>query len=151
MDDRLLLFRAATKLCALPLCHVVEILRPLPIEQLPDMPAFVAGASLIRGLPTPIVDAGVLLDGARLDRPARLVSVRTPSGRVAGLLASEVLGIRDDTQLDATGMPPLLSGSPREFIATLARLDEEFLAILDSGRLVPEPIWERMSISENSR
>lgn len=55
------LLRAQERLCAFPLESVIEVMRPLPIEPLPDVPAYVLGASLVRGLPTPIVDLGALL------------------------------------------------------------------------------------------
>jgi purine-binding chemotaxis protein CheW len=49
------------RLCAVPLTHVIEIMRPLPVEPISDVPLFVQGVSIIRGIPTPVVDLGALL------------------------------------------------------------------------------------------
>jgi purine-binding chemotaxis protein CheW len=59
-----LLCRVRERLCALPLAHVVETMRPLPIEPLGGMPGFVQGIAIIRGAPVPVVDAGALLGSA---------------------------------------------------------------------------------------
>ena len=45
-------------LAALPLEHVVETMRPLPVEPLGDAPRFILGLSIVRGEPIPVVDVG---------------------------------------------------------------------------------------------
>src|SRR5437667_12610117 len=77
-----LLCRAGMCLCALPLEHVVEIMRVLPIETLSGAPRYVRGLCIIRGSPTPVVDAALLL-GDVVIRPERLVAIRTGIRMVA--------------------------------------------------------------------
>ena len=58
-----LLVRAAGRLCAVPIAHVVEVMRALPVEPIPGAPSFVPGLAIIRGAPMPVVDLGLLTGG----------------------------------------------------------------------------------------
>src|SRR5215467_11854932 len=58
--DSFLLVRVHGSLCALPLGHVQEVLRPLPLQAVPGAPAFVCGVTVIRGGVMPVIDAAVL-------------------------------------------------------------------------------------------
>ena len=55
--------------CGIPLSHVAEIMRPLPIEPIAGMPHFVRGIALIRGAPTPVVNLMAILNGEHLQQP----------------------------------------------------------------------------------
>ncbi|MFL5302954.1 MAG: chemotaxis protein CheW, partial [Anaeromyxobacteraceae bacterium] len=55
-----LLVRAGSRLCALPLACVVETLRPLHTSPLAGTPACVSGVAVVRGAPTPVVDLDAL-------------------------------------------------------------------------------------------
>ena len=60
-----LAMRAGDRVCAVPLAHVSEVMRPLPIEPLAGAPPFVPGLAIVRGKATPVVDlTAVLADGA---------------------------------------------------------------------------------------
>src|ERR1039458_10836110 len=77
-----LLTRAGDRCCALNLLHVVEIMRPLPVDEVAHMPAFVRGLSIIRGAPTPVVSLAALLADSG-GPPTRFVVVRAGEGQVA--------------------------------------------------------------------
>jgi len=98
-----LLVRAGTLTCALPLSHVVETMRPLPIEPLANAPAFVRGLSIIRGAPVPVVDLGALLNTPSSRPPPRFVTVRAGERRVA-LAVDGILGLRDIASLSLDDM-----------------------------------------------
>ena len=51
-----LVVMVGARACAIPLDHVAETMRPLPIEPVAGTPGFVRGVSVIRGAPTPVVD-----------------------------------------------------------------------------------------------
>src|SRR5205809_310773 len=59
--SRVLIVAVRSGACALPLMHVIETMRPLPIEPMACALSFVRGISIIRGAPTPVVDLGALL------------------------------------------------------------------------------------------
>lgn len=71
-----LVFRAGALLCALRLDDVIETMRPLETHPLAGTPAFVRGISVLRGVPTPVIDVARLLGGTPAE-VQRYVAVRT--------------------------------------------------------------------------
>lgn len=136
-----LICRTGTRLLALPLTHVAETLRVLPIEPLVGSPAFVLGLSILRGAPVPVVDAGILLGVKEAASPTRLVTLRTGERQVA-LAVEEVLGIRALPPAHLLEMPPLLEGSADGAVAAVGALDTKLLLVLRAARLLPEAAWQ---------
>ena len=143
-EDLFLLCRARGLLCALPLAHVVETMRPLPIRPLGEMPPFVRGLSIVRGTPVPVVDAGALLDQTAPGQPARFVTLRA-GDRHAALEVEEVVGIRRLAPDRLGGMPPLLDRTRPGITALLGTLDGQLLAVLRDGRIVPDEVWRAVA------
>ena len=132
-----LLFRVHERTGAIPLAHVVEVMRPLPIRTIASAPAFVLGAAVIRGEAVPVVDAASLL-GAPRRAPTRFVTLRVGARRVA-LAVGEVLGA---SRIDAgafAGVPPLFAGAG-DAVASLGAIDAELFVLLEAARLVPESL-----------
>jgi purine-binding chemotaxis protein CheW len=142
MDDSnlalLLVCRVEALLCALPLEHVVEALRALPIVPVADAPPFVLGLAVIRGEPLPVVDVGRLLsaDGAQAER---FVIVNAGGRRVA-LAVDHVAGVRTVAPESLTALPPLMHTTASDVIAAIGLLDAELLLVLQSTRLVPDEV-----------
>ena len=134
-----LVFRAAALLCALPLSEVVETMRPLPTRPLAGKPGFVRGVSVLRGVPTPVIDVGRLLTGTPAEIE-RYVEVRTERGPVA-LATGPVLGVRATGAGPAQGHPALLGGATR-LIAGVGTIGSEPLLLLHSMRPVGDEVWE---------
>lgn len=154
--------RSGGRLVALPARAVIETMRPLPIEPLRGAPRFVRGTSVVRGVPTPIVDLGALLGGRDGASARRLISVRAGgrqqggrqqgreqqggeqqgSERQVGLLVDEVVGVRDGRAFAQRGLSPLLQGSSDDAVREMGVLDGELLTVLREGCLVPEQAWE---------
>jgi len=138
-----LICRVRARLYALPLAHVVETLRPLPVEPLAGAPSFVPGLSIIRGVPRPVVDAALLLGAQAVAAPAadrsaaRFVSVRAGAYQLA-LAVDAVLGVRALPPDALHGLPPLLHEAGAEAVAAIGRLDADLLLVLHSSRLLPE-------------
>jgi purine-binding chemotaxis protein CheW len=107
-------------ICAVPLAHVIEIMRPLPIESLSGAPAFVSGIAIIRGIPTPIVDLAAVL-GTPNEAAVRFVTMRVVDRQVA-LSVNAVLGVRDfDTINTGQKLPPLLQEPQKTSLKRSAR------------------------------
>ncbi|TAK22090.1 MAG: chemotaxis protein CheW [Chloroflexota bacterium] len=134
-----LLCRVRGALCALPLEHVVETMRPLPVEPLAGTPPFVRGVSIIRGVPLPVVDAALLVN-AQHDDPARFVTLRV-GGRQVALAVNEVVGVRAIKPEGFHDLPPLLREVAADVITSIGALDHELLLTLQSARLVPDSVW----------
>ena len=140
-----LLCRAGRRLCALPLAHVVETMRPLPIEKIAGSPQPVLGLSVVRGSPIPVVDVGALF-GESETHPQRFVTVRTGE-RLVGLAVEEVVGVRsiDPDMLD--DLPPLLRDAAGEVVSAIGRLDSELLLFLSTTRLLPGEMPEGVRLN----
>jgi purine-binding chemotaxis protein CheW len=134
-----LVFRAGSMLCALGLDEVVETMRPLQTRPLAGTPAFVLGISVLRGVPTPVIDVARLLVGAPADIE-RYVAVRTERGAVA-LATGAILGIRSVDAESPAGHPALLAGGNSRLVAGVATIGAEPLLLLQSMRAVPDDVW----------
>jgi purine-binding chemotaxis protein CheW len=145
--ERNLLVRVQTRVCAVPLMHVVETMRPLPLQPIAGMPSFVRGVSIIRGVPTPVVDLGVVL-GVLGGIAGRLVTLRLGSRQVA-LSVDAVLGVRDLDWSTIHELPPLLRGAPQDIIEAIGMLDDEVLMVLRAGWELPDEVWQALSVQES--
>jgi purine-binding chemotaxis protein CheW len=136
-----LVCRVRERLCALPLSHVVETMRPLPIETLASMPAFVQGLARARGNPLPVVDLGGMLGASAPARATRFIMVRVEERRVL-LAVEEVLGVRELNTAEAKDLPPLLGAGTESVVASVGVLDAALLVVLRGARLVPPSTWD---------
>jgi purine-binding chemotaxis protein CheW len=143
--SRLLLCSVRDLHCALPLEHIVETMRPLPVRAMAGTLPFVRGLAVVRGFPIPVVDAALLLCGVT-SQASRFVTVKTGAHHVA-LAVDAVVGVVD-LSLDAVAaLPPLLQGARLEAISSIGTLDTDLLLVLRATRLVPEEIWATLQVA----
>jgi purine-binding chemotaxis protein CheW len=146
-NDRFLLCRIGSHIGALALKDVREIMRPLPIEPLMGTPPFVLGVAIIRGFPTPVVDADRLIGPSSLPSrpivspsPARFVSLKLGE-RTAALAVDAVLDVRSLPVETLSAVPPLLLGGDAQLVSVIGALDAKLLLVLEAARLVPDSVW----------
>lgn len=147
-NDRFLLCQVGSRIIALALSSVRETMRPLPIEPLKDMPTFVLGLAVIRGIPTPVIDSCRLLSpstSASSGATARFVTLRLGE-RTAALAVDAVLEVRSITRATLTQIPPLLRESETE-LSSIGALDAELLLVFQATRLVPDEVWSAIGSS----
>lgn len=131
--DRYVVFRPdRTALAAIPARHVRETMRPLPLEPIAGAPSFVVGAAVVRGHPTPIIDAAKLISG-RSDAATRWIALQI-GARTAVLAVHEIIGVQTLTIVAEPA--PLLTQAARGALDELASRDGELLAVLRAGRLI---------------
>jgi purine-binding chemotaxis protein CheW len=131
----------------MPLTHVIETMRPLPVEPISGVPSFVQGISIIRGIPTPVVDLGAVL-GIPSERAERFVTLRVADRQVA-ISVNAVLGVRDlDTMTTMRELPPLLQRASKDIVETIGTLDEQVLMILRTGWELPDEVWQALTAQE---
>jgi purine-binding chemotaxis protein CheW len=145
-QSRTLIVGVKGRLCAVPLTHVIEIMRPLSVEPISDVPLFVQGISIIRGIPTPVVDLGALL-GMPNGVADRFVTLRVGERQVA-LSVDSVLGVRELDVSKMGELPPLLQGSSKNAIDAMGMLDEQLLVVLCAGWELPEEVWQTLTAQE---
>jgi purine-binding chemotaxis protein CheW len=145
-NNRFLLCRIGSRIGALALEDVRETMRPLPIEPVMGTPPFVLGLAIIRGFPTPVVDAGSLVGPSTSpspilsQAPARFVSLKLGE-RTAALAVDAVLDVCSLPSETLSNMPPLLLGGGAQLASVIGALDSKLLLVLEAARLVPDSVW----------
>jgi len=134
-----LVARVAGRLCAFELAHVVETMRPLPVEPMPGTPSFVLGLSLIRGVPTPVIDLAAWM-GLPTAPSTRFVSVAAGARHVA-LAVTAVAGVRHLDVSELQTVPPLVREAAAGQVRLVGTLDADLLVVLSAARLLPDDAW----------
>jgi purine-binding chemotaxis protein CheW len=126
-------------LCALPLAHVEETMRPLAVQPMAGLPWFISGIAVIRGVPTPVVNVASLLTGEAA--PAlRFVTIKT--GRRHLVLAVDaVLGVAEIPPGSIGALPDLLHNAELDAISAIGVLNAELLLVLRTTLLIPADVW----------
>jgi len=134
--------------CAFPLQHVAETMRPLPIEPIAGTPGFVRGVSVIRGLPTPVVDLKALLENSD-NSPSygRFVTLKYDTRRVV-IGVDSVVGLRNLDSAQLAELPPLLRDVTADLIESFGTLDAQLLLVLHAARIVPDEVWSSLAAAE---
>jgi purine-binding chemotaxis protein CheW len=136
-----LVFQAGPLFCAFPLDEVVETMRPLQTRPLAGTPAYVQGLTILRGMPSPVVDVTRLLTG-EIGEIDRYVAVRAGRGVVA-CATGPVLGVREIEVEPPEGPAAALSGVvSRSLVAAIGRIGTDPLLLLRGIRAVPDDVWE---------
>jgi purine-binding chemotaxis protein CheW len=159
-----LLCRVGDCQIAVPLAHVVETMRPLPLRAFPGLPPFVPGVSLIRDAVVPIVDLARLVGAGTGPAGAgestgstestestegptsttRLVSVNR-GDRTVALRVDAVIGVRTLDGATLQAVPALLDTLDGGALAAVGTLDSALLLVLGETLLVPDQVWARLS------
>lgn len=143
-----LLCRVRDVLCALPLSHVGETMRPLAVEPIAGAPAFIRGVSVVRGRPTPVVDAALLICGASAE-PSRFVTL-LPGDRPVMLAVDDVVGLASlPDRLEP--LPSLLRTERVAAVAATGAIDGALLVVLDATRVVPPELWASLPADAERR
>lgn len=139
-----LIVREGSRHCALPVSAVIETMRPLPVEPVGELPAFILGLSVIRGAPVPVLDLGRLLglEGGRR-AISRFVSLRVDGKRRAAMAVEAVLELRhlDASVFDLMPGLPVGGNHPLDGVGVL---DSKLLLLLRTSRIIPQEAWEEM-------
>jgi purine-binding chemotaxis protein CheW len=134
-----LIARVGALACAIPIEHVVETMRPLPVDPIGAMPAYVLGVSIIRGAPTLAIDLAALL-GVAGDRATRFVVVRSGESRRVALAVDAVVEVRELAH-QLGELPPLLHA---DAIRSIAAADRGLVVVLEATRAIAPEVWSAM-------
>ena len=145
--SRALLVRAAGRVCALRVSDVIEVMRPLPVQPVPNVPAAVRGVSIVRGATVPVVSLTHLF-GPSEQPPLRFV-ILSLGQRRAALAVDAVLGVADVDCSHFGALPPLLAEATQD-IQQIGTLDGELLYVLETVKIVPEETWAALPRPEST-
>jgi purine-binding chemotaxis protein CheW len=142
---RFLVCRVGHVLCALPLEHVEEVMRPMGVEPLTGAPSFVEGLAIVRGVPVPVINAASLLSGTAT-ATTRFVTVKAGDRRVA-LAVDGVVGVVEIPPGSLDTLPPLFHGASLDAVSAIGTLDADLLLVLRSTCLIPDELWAVLEAS----
>lgn len=130
-----LAMRIGGQLHALPIDVIEEVLPALPIEAIPQCPAFVRGVVFVRGHLIPVFDAAERLGLRNHVRPPEphIVCLRVGS-RLVGLEVDEALDLIDIPQ--STALPVEVVDVQSGFLSGLVDWDGQLIRILDAERMI---------------
>lgn len=139
---------SAGRACAVPLGHVREILRPLPIEPFRTTASFVLGLSVVRGQSIPVVDLALLLGGeGAVSSSARYVTLKL-DGRDVVLSVERVVGVRELRAEQLQALPGLVDCGASGLIDALTTHDGELLRVLRTASVLPLEAWAALQAGE---
>jgi purine-binding chemotaxis protein CheW len=141
-----LVCRVLSQLCGLPIAHVGETMRPLPVVALASAVEAVRGVAIIRGAPVPVVHLAGLL-AAAASPATRFVTVNV-AGRCVALEVDEVVGVRTLPAASLQNLPPLLHDADTDTVVAMRTLDAQLLIVLNSARLIPDAVWLALETCE---
>ena len=143
-----LVVMVGTRACAIPLHHVAETMRPLPIQSVAGMPNFVRGVSVVRGTPTPVVDLKALLENSENSLSyGRFVSLKLEERRVV-IGVDSVVGMKHLDSAQLGELPPLLRDVNTGLIESFGTRDAELLLVLRAAHIVPDEVWASLEETE---
>lgn len=145
VPEKWILCRVGRRVCGLPLGCITETMRVLPVTPLADPGGLVRGASIIRGVPVPVIDAGALF-GEPQAAPRRLVTIKVGE-RLVALAVDAVLGASDIAGQAQQELPPLLHEAAADAVRSIGILDGEFLLCLDASRLIPDSVFDALGLA----
>lgn len=145
-----LIFSSGARIGALPLKHVLETMRPLPVEPLAGSLPFIDGVAVVRGMTVPVVNVEALLGGGTRSAVNRFVSVRVGERTIA-LAVSAVLGVWPSEALGLGALPPLLDGAVADAVQAIGRLDGQLLTVLRAASLVSADTWNEIAAQGGAR
>lgn len=148
--ERVLTVAARGAWLALPLACVVETMRPLRVTALRGAPPFVLGVALVRGRPTPVVDASLLLaPGAPAAAATRFVSLRAGDRRVA--LAVEAVGGLCALPRGAfEALPWAVAREGASPFEAAGAAGDALLVLLRAARVVTPDVWALLDASRGA-
>ena len=143
-----LVVMVGTRACAIPLHHVAETMRPLPIQSVAGVPNFVRGVSVIRGTPTPEVDLKALLENSENSLSyGRFVSLKLEERRVV-IGVDSVVGLKHLDSAQLGELPPLLRDVNTDLIESFGTRDAELLLVLRTAHIIPDEVWASLEETE---
>ena len=136
--------RLAHVMVAIPIEHVVEAMRPLPLAVFEGMAEPFLGVAIIRGKPVPVLSGGKLMGVPSRAVPTRFVVLRA-GRRTAALAVDALVGVRAVEVAAADDWHELARSIAAETSSAIGLLDQRLLLSVQAARIVPEATWERLA------
>jgi purine-binding chemotaxis protein CheW len=114
---------------------VVEILNPIRIFTIPDMPEFLSGVINLRGYVIPVLDMRKRFNVVSKPDKERIIIVWI-SGQKVGLYIDSVKDILDFEEEEITSPPPIFKGFKPEYLVGLGKKDDTVVILLNTDAVL---------------
>jgi purine-binding chemotaxis protein CheW len=127
-----LAFSLAGEAYAVRISHIAEILRPLPITEVPRAPRNIIGVASVRGRLVTVIDLRrrLRLPEGPIDRRTRILLAAGEQGEQIGLLVDEVMQVYRMAESEIEPAQ-VLGGDQPAHIAGIGRPEGALLILLD--------------------
>ena len=129
------IFTVEDEYFGLEIHKVVEILNPVRLHKVPELPAFISGVIKVRGEITPVVDMRVRFGVKNLSGKYRVLIVRLGEDKI-GLHVDTVTGIVEIPDDRISRPPGYFKGFREEFIRGVGHSDDRIVIILDIEKVL---------------
>ncbi len=121
----------------IPFEYVDEVLPTLPVESLPECPAYVRGVMLVRDQLIPVIDAALRLNlrSRRTPLEPHIVCLRV-DGHSLGLQVDEALELIEIATNAGLSLAEI--ATPKPFCCGIYDLNGEVIRMLDPAQLLPD-------------
>lgn len=138
-ESQYLTFRLDAEMFAMRLSQTREVIEYGGVTQVPLMPNFLAGVLNLRGEVVPIIDLALRLGrkSIKINRRTCVIIVEVDHEEqrfTLGLLADAVSEVCEIAQTDIEAAPSFGANVRAEFIAGIAKIEGQFVVLLDADR-----------------
>jgi purine-binding chemotaxis protein CheW len=144
-----LIFTIKDEKFAIDIMRIVEILNPIDVHTIPELPHFIDGVINLRGSVIPIINMRKRFDIEEVSDKARIIIIKFDDESI-GLIVDKVLEIKEVEPEKIKKPSRLFKGFRAEFIKGIANLYEgDVVIIMDIDRVLTTE--ERVKIKESSK
>lgn len=135
-EIKLACLRVGSAFYALDIMGIREIIRPLPVVEVPKAPAYVDGVITLRNAVIPIVDLRRRFGIEAKSEPRERIIICSVDKRIIGLQVDEVSEVATFDRDEIQAAPYYMSGADSEFFPGVCRHKGRLLLLLDLRRIL---------------
>jgi purine-binding chemotaxis protein CheW len=135
-DVKLACLRVGSAFYALDIMGIREIIRPLPITEVPKAPSYVDGVITLRKAVIPVVDLRRRFGIEKKAEPRERIVICAVQGKIVGLVVDEVSEVATFSREDIRPAPYYMSGAEADFFPGVCRHNGRLLLLIDLHRIL---------------
>lgn len=145
LKEKYLIFSVGNEMYGMEMRYITEIIGMQPITEVPEMPEYVKGVTILRGKIIPVMDARLRFkkEVRAYDDRTCIIVLNTNNSSI-GLIVdsvSEVLTMRDED----IAPPPEMYKGRHKYIRGIGKADGSVKLLLDCQRLLTDDETEELS------
>ena len=133
---KLACLRVGPAFYALDIMGIREIIRPIPLIEVPRAPTYVDGVINLRNSVIPVVDMRRRFGLARKSEPRERIVICAIDGRIVGLLVDEVSEVATFARDEIRPAPYYMCGADNEFFPGVCRHRGRLLLLIDLRKIL---------------